>query len=220
MDSGNYNGKGYCPASYSAHERWLMGWLTPTELEYNTTITNMPSLTEEGVAYLVRNEGYENEYYMIENRQQDGWDIALPGSGLIIFHIDFDPSIWTSTSDTPNSSKIQRYTIFNANNSTSLISNWAYPYLTNDSLTNRSTPAAKLNNENTDGTKLMNKSVRDIDVTNGLASFRFTEDTPTGIEERTTQQLPETLYDLGPIYIIRYSNGTIKKVMKHKTQNK
>ena len=62
----------------------------------------------------------------------------------------------------------------------------------------------------------MNKSVRDIDVTNGLASFRFTEDTPTGIEERTTQQLPETLYDLGPIYIIRYSNGTIKKVMKHK----
>ena len=220
MDSGNYNGKGFCPANYSAHERWLMGWLTPTELDYNRTITNMPALTDEGVAYLIRNEGYENEYYMIENRQQDGWDIALPGSGLVIFHIDFDPSIWTSVSDTPNSSKIQRYTIFNANNSTSLISNWAYPYLTNDSLTNRSTPAATLNNENTDGTKLMNKSVRDIDVTNGLASFRFTEDTPTGIEEHTTQQLPETLYDLGPIYIIRYSNGTIKKVMKHKTQNK
>ena len=31
MDSGNYNGDGYCPASYSAHERWMMGWLTPTE---------------------------------------------------------------------------------------------------------------------------------------------------------------------------------------------
>ena len=221
MDSGNYNGKGYCPASYSAHERWLMGWLTPTELDYNRTITNMPALTDEGVAYLIRNEGYGNEYYMVENRQQERWDSALPGNGLVIFHIDFDPSIWTSTMDTPNSSRIQRYTIFKANEKTTIgatIGGWAYPYLTNDSLTNRSTPAAKLNNENTDGTKLMNKSVRDIDVTNGLASFRFTEDTPTGIEERTTQQLPETLYDLGPIYIIRYSNGTIKKVMKHKNK--
>ena len=31
MDYGNYNGGGYCPAGYSAHERWLMGWLTPTQ---------------------------------------------------------------------------------------------------------------------------------------------------------------------------------------------
>ena len=214
MDSGNYNGKGFCPANYSAHERWLMGWLTPTELKYNTTITTMPSLTEEGVAYLIRNEGYENEYYMIENRQQDGWDIALPGSGLIIFHIDFDPIIWTSVSDTPNSSKIQRYTIFNANNSTSVIAKWAYPYLGNDSLTNSSNPKATLNNENTDGAKLMNKSVRDIAVTDGLASFRFTIDQSTGIVEHRTSQPYTVFHDLGPIYIIRYANGEIKKVMK------
>ena len=64
----------------------------------------------------------------------------------------------------------------------------------------------------------MNKSVRDIDVTNGLASFRFTVDTPTGIEEHTSRQSAEILYDLGPISIIRYSNGTIKKVMKHKNK--
>jgi hypothetical protein len=73
-------------------------------------------------------------------------------------------------------------------------------------------------NANTDGTKLINKSVHDIDVTNGLASFRFTVDTPTGIEEHTSQQSAEILYDLGPISIIRYSNGTIKKVMKHKNK--
>lgn len=28
MDYGNYNGGGYLPCGYSAHERWLMGWLT------------------------------------------------------------------------------------------------------------------------------------------------------------------------------------------------
>ena len=216
MDAGNYNGKGFCPASYSAHERWLMGWLTPTELDYDRTITNMPSLTEEGVAYLIRNEGYEDEYYMIENRQQDGWDIALPGSGLIIFHIDFDPSIWTSVSDTPNSSKIQRYTIFNANNSTSLIANWPYPYLANDSLTNRSKPAATLNNENTDGTKLMNKSVHDINVFNGRASFRFTIDQSTGIDELQAEGEPRELYRIGPVIILRYPNGVVRKVVRAK----
>ena len=38
-------------------------------------------------------------------------------------------------------------------------------------------PVATLNNANTDGSKLMNKSLRDIRVENGLASFRFTVDT-------------------------------------------
>ena len=222
MDYGNYNGNGYCPAGYSAHERWMMGWLTPTELNKATTVTDMPALSDESQAYLIRNDGFKDEYYIVENRQQKGWDESLPGRGILVFHVDYDSDLWVSTSTYPNTSQKKHYLIFPANNlnftSTSICKDWAYPYQDNDSLTNTSTPAAILWNANTDGTKLMNKSVHDIDVTNGLASFRFTEDTPTGIEERTTQQLPETLYDLGPISIIRYSNGTIKKVMKHKNK--
>ncbi len=42
MDYDNYNGNSYCPASYSAHERWMMSWLTPTELKQAITITNIP----------------------------------------------------------------------------------------------------------------------------------------------------------------------------------
>ena len=163
-------------------------------------------------------------YYIVENRQQKGWDESLPGRGILVFHVDFDPVLWISVKTYVNTYSRQHYLIFPANNlnftSTSICKDWAYPYQDNDSLTNTSTPAAILWNANTDGTKLMNKSVHDIDVTNGLASFRFTVDTPTGIEEHTSQQLAEILYDLGPIYIIRYSNGTIKKVMKHKTQSK
>ena len=78
MDYGNYNGDGYCPAGYSAHERWLMGWLTPTELKEATTITNMPALSDGPQAYLIRNDGFQNEYYIVENRQQKGWDESLP----------------------------------------------------------------------------------------------------------------------------------------------
>lgn len=77
MDYGNYNGGGYLPCGYSAHERWLMGWLTFEELTAATTVSDMPALSDEAKAYLIRNDGYENEYYVIENRQQKGWDAGL-----------------------------------------------------------------------------------------------------------------------------------------------
>ena len=214
MDYGNYNGGGYQPPGYSAHERWLMGWLQPTELKETTTITNMPALADQNNAYLIRNDGYEDEYYFVENRQPIGWDASLPGSGIVVFHIDYDPSIWTSVMVMPNSPNRQRYLIFPADNS-SLPGSWAYPYQANDSLTNTSSPAAELFHVNTDSTKLMNKSLYDMRVDDGLASFRFVVNQPTAIRELTDRQPYRILYDLGPIYIIRYANGEIKKVMKH-----
>ena len=219
MDSGNYNGNGYCPAGYSAHERWLMGWLTPTELATTTTVTNMPALSDEPQAYLIRNDGFQDEYYIVENRQQTGWDTSIPGNGVIVFHIEFDPALWVSVKDYVNKTSRQCYVIFPANNQSSTISsnskNWAYPYLSNDSLTNTSKPAAILNKPNIDGTKLMNKAVRDMAVSGGRASFRFTIDQTTGIVEHRTSQSSTILHDLGPLYIIRCTNGEIKKVMKH-----
>ena len=214
MDYGNYNDSGYQPAGYSAHERWLLGWLTPIELEETTTITDMPALADEGRAYLIRNDGYENEYYIVENRQQKGWDTSLPGSGILIFHIDYVPSIWTSTEVAPNSSSLKRYELFHANNSTStyLTTKWAYPYQENNSLTNTSSPAATLNNVNKDGTKLMSKPITNMKVTDGLASFDITI-TTTDINELTTGS-DHLLYRLGMIDIIRDANGNIKKVIR------
>ena len=219
MDSGNYNGYGYMPANYSAHERWLMGWLTPIELKETTEIDNMPALSSEGRAYLIRNDGQENEYYFLENRQRTGWDASLPGSGLVVFHIDYDASIWNSTVTTPNSKTNKRYSIIHANNNNSTIESytagWPYPYQANDSLTNTSKPSATLNNPNTDGSKLMNKPIYDMKVENGLASFRFTVPSATAIQERKSEGESKELYRLGPVRIVRDANGTIKKVMKH-----
>ncbi len=44
MDFGNYNGNGYCPTAYSAHERMLLGWLTPTPLTESVNVSNMSPL--------------------------------------------------------------------------------------------------------------------------------------------------------------------------------
>ena len=218
MDYGNYNGDGYCPAGYSAHERWIMGWLTLTELTAETTLSNIPALSDEGQAFLVRNDGYANEYYIVENRQQQGWDTALPGSGIIIFHVDYDPDLWVSTIYYPNTYSKKHYIIIPANNIPSANSyfcqDWAYPYNDNDSLTNNSEPPAVLYHENTDGTMLMNKSLYDMAVVGDLASFRFVVSTPTGIQERKAEGAPKELYRMGPVGILRYPNGETKKVVK------
>ena len=215
MDFGNYNGGGYQPPCYSAHEHWLMGWLTPIELKENSTISNMPALADEGTAYLIRNDGFENEYYMVENRQQKGWDEGLPGSGIAIFHIDFDPSLWVSVTDYVNKSTRQHYVLFHANDKNSMLlylDGWPYPYKENNSLTNTSTPAATLFNNNNDGTKLMSKPITNMAVTAGLASFDFSVET-TDMKEVTTGA-DQLLYRFGMVDIIRDAKGNIRKVIR------
>lgn len=201
MDNGNYNGQEYRPCGYSGHERMLMGWLTPVELITTTTVTDMPALIDKPVAYLIRNNGMENEYYFVENRQQRGWDKDLPGSGIVVFHIDYDKDIWISTTESANSNSKKRYQIMPANNNYRIVNakNWAYPYVTkdklgndsiaNDCLTNTSEPAATLNNPNSDGELLMSKPITRMAVdANGLASFVFKNQTSTSIREAPLYQ--------------------------------
>ena len=216
MDCGNYNEGGFCPPGYSAHERMYLGWMNVTELSEPRTITNMASLSDgQKEAYLIRNDGYANEYYIVENRQQTGWDSSLPGSGIVIFHVDYDEEIWRS--EYPNDpNKEIRYTIIPSNgiSSVSNQADWAYPYGENNALTNESTPATTLLHDNKDATQLMSKPLTNMSVTDGLASFDFMGGS-TGIFEKQVWEQPKILYDLGPIYIIRYPNGETKKVMKH-----
>ena len=212
MDNGNFNCDGYQPAGYSAHERWLMGWLTPIELRETTSIVNMPALADEGRAYLIRNDGYENEYYLVENRQPIGWDASLPGNGILIFHIDYDPSVWTSTKVTPNSLDRKRYEIFHASNKKTPYEGWSYPYQENNSLTNTSIPAATLYHDNIDGSKFMSKPITNMTVTGGLASFDFMV-TTTGMNEVTTGA-DQLLYRFGMVDIVRDAKGNIRKITR------
>jgi M6 family metalloprotease-like protein len=201
MDNGNYNGDGYCPPGYSAHERWMMGWLTPSELKEEATITDMPALSDKPQAYLIRNDGFENEYYIVENRQQKGWDAHLPGNGIIVFHIDYDPALWVSIYEYVNTSSNQHYLIFPANNKSSTFSsnskNWAYPYQGNNSLTDTSEPAAQLWRARNDSIFLMSKPLTNMVVDSvGLASFDFMKE-PLAIQTvKSTSVANEQWFDL------------------------
>ena len=175
MDSGAYNGDGYAPSGYTAYERWTSGWLQPVELKKACTVGQMPSLDKEPVAYVMYNDANRNEYFLIENRQQDGWFGEDAAKGLLITHVDFDEDAWleNSVNDLPGH---QRCTIVPADNRDTEGTTYGdlYPYGGNNQFTNTSSPAASLFNANTDGSKLLSKPLTAMAYdANGLASFVF-----------------------------------------------
>lgn len=95
MDSGSYNGDTYQPAGYTSYERWFAGWEEPIELKADDVrVTYMKSLQNGGEFYIIYNDKNPDEYYLLENRQKEGWDASLPGAGLLILHCDYDASVW------------------------------------------------------------------------------------------------------------------------------
>ena len=83
MDSGSYNGDGYCPAGYTSYERWVAGWLEPIVLTDSMTVEGMQALQDGGNAYIMYNDGHPDEYFLLENRQHIGWDQGIPGHGHV-----------------------------------------------------------------------------------------------------------------------------------------
>lgn len=178
MDQGSYNGdgRGYRPANFTAYEKMYAGWLEPIVLDKPSTIKGMKSASDYGYTFIVYNEADNNEYYLLENRQLTGWDAALPGKGLMITHLDYNPYIWqmNNVNTIVNYSSQygdkyaiydndhQRCTIFHANNTTKNDELALYPNAGNNELTDTSAPAAKLYNAKTDGSKLMGKSITNI----------------------------------------------------------
>ena len=187
MDSGSYNGGGYCPAGYTGYERWMAGWKEPIELNMGeASIENMKGLQDGGEFYIMYNDGHTNEYYMLENRTKSGWDKALPGSGLLIIHVDYDATIWAwnQPNDDPNH---QRMTWIPSDGSYNFTGYGGYKYPTglskdpypnatsgNNTFDDTSSPAANLYNNNTDGTKLLHKGIKDITKnSDGTISFNY-----------------------------------------------
>ena len=179
MDQGNYAAEGYVPVGYSAYQRDLCGWRELVEINSKGSYSMQP-LTQGGVAYKVVNDANSNEYYILENRMQEGWDSYLFGSGMLVVHVDYLKSAWDSNSI--NTTKNHpRYTLIPADNELLPYSNSnssqfvaslkgdVWPGTSgNTELTNTSIPAAKVYTGD-----YMNKPITDIKYENGVISFNF-----------------------------------------------
>jgi M6 family metalloprotease-like protein len=114
MDYGPYNNEGNTPPTFSAYERFFMGWLQP-RLIIDAENVELKELQENNEALLISSTDQHNligndpdptTFYLVENRQQKGWDEHLPGHGMMLTKIQYNYNRWYQNSVNNTSSKM------------------------------------------------------------------------------------------------------------------
>jgi len=104
MDAGAYLNEGRTPPTYSAYDRFFLGWLTPTLLKSPLDVT-LPDLKSSNKAYIISSTDNHNmsgsnpnplEFFTLEYRSRTGWDAYLPNSGMLITRIFYNRNDWQS----------------------------------------------------------------------------------------------------------------------------
>ena len=182
MDGGSYNGTEYngqhmyavCPAGYTAHERMAVGWLQPVELNSETQVRDMKPLGDKArEAYIMYNDANHDEFYLLENRQQIGFDECLPGHGLLVTRVTYDQATWQQNSVNANSN-MERVSVIAADKMTNTGSQAGDPFPGTGNVTRMTddTHGATLNTKNTDGSFFMHKAIEYVtESEDGLISF-------------------------------------------------
>ncbi|MBU8934251.1 MAG: M6 family metalloprotease domain-containing protein [candidate division Zixibacteria bacterium] len=88
MARGNYLGASKKPAHMDAYCKAFVGFVEPIDVTANLDSVAFPAVEYNPVVYKVQYD--PGEYWLIENRQKMGFDISLPGAGLLIYHVDLD----------------------------------------------------------------------------------------------------------------------------------
>lgn len=186
MDQGSYNGNGFVPCNYTAFERIYAGWVEAIELDAPATVKDMKSVSDYGRPFIMYNYKNTNEYFLLENRQNTGWDKGLYGSnGLLIVHVNYVPSRWINNTVNvitgTGNNRIQCCTVVNADGSRDMSDFYSlqgdlYPYevkgvTMNDEFTDDSEPAAKLYNKNSDNSYYLGIPITQIKRSKGSISF-------------------------------------------------
>ena len=200
MDGGNFTNFGWCPPNFTALEKYLLGWIEFAELDDAASITDLKPTSEGGEVYRIKHS--DSEWLLLENRQQRGWDAGAPGKGLVIYHVNYDGSVWSGNSVNNDKTK-RRFHLVHADNmdydawknyisvnqlstyvnsprmNSRYLSTSPYPYIVedvvqNNELTDDSTPPATMFYPNLDGNKQLRKPITNIQMTDeGLISFDF-----------------------------------------------
>jgi immune inhibitor A len=94
MAGGSWGGGGSLPAHLDAWCRVQLGWAVPVQPTHSQTSVSIPQIegsplgAATGIMYKLWCGTPTKEYWLVENRQQVGFDASIPGSGLLIWHID------------------------------------------------------------------------------------------------------------------------------------
>lgn len=105
MDYGSYNNDGRTPPSYSVFERNAMGWIDLAEITGRNTFV-LENIHDSNQGCII-NTTNASEFFLFENRQQTGWDKYLPGHGMLVWHIDYNETVFAN--NTANNSPYHQY---------------------------------------------------------------------------------------------------------------
>ncbi len=195
MCSGSYNGPNYngeVPSGYTAYERWMAGWLTPTELTSSCFISNMSDIGDASCAYIIYNNNNKNEYFLIENRQSTRWNSyymdVTAGHGLLVTHVDYNATAWeTNQVNITYSHQRMTYVPADKNYSETYLSDITGDFFGGEGMvtsfnpSNYSSCGGKWFTRDTNGTYYSSHYLSDIkEDANGQISFTFDEGGDTG----------------------------------------
>ncbi len=80
---------GSCPTNLSAWSKEYLGWVVPQDVTNNTNLELNNSNGNSTVYRLWPNGDINSsEYFLIEYKRRIGYDAALPGDGILVWHID------------------------------------------------------------------------------------------------------------------------------------
>ncbi len=200
MTEGPYNNGGNTPPSWLAHERFYLGYLSPTLLSGVGEKTLEPIITSNQAFLLSPSDDthnldganpYPQYYYLLENKQYLGWDSVYTtrrgsylGHGLLITKVNFDSNEWEQNSPNNDPNNL-RFDVIEADGT---------PY----SYTGDTYPGA------TDATQFAPQLQHGIlsdaiitkieELTNKNIKFRYRDNTSSSLEETTVEPKELTVF--------------------------
>ena len=89
MSGGSWGDGGRRPVHFDAWCKIQLGWISPQDPDVNLDNEQIDAVEYSPDVYRLFSGGDSfAQYFVVENRQPYGFDLSLPGTGLLIYHID------------------------------------------------------------------------------------------------------------------------------------
>ena len=193
LDYGPYNNDGNTPPAYSAYEQFFMGWLMP-RLIVDAENVELEELQESNSALLISSSDQHNligndpkptTFYLLENRQQVGWDEYLPGHGLMLTKVQYSSNSWLQNT-VNNSSNRMGVDLIEADGKNPSSSSNGYTGKAGDLF-----PAGA-----TEYLGITNHSIEDVSEQDGIIYFKYRGGIATSTEQVQTEETIVAIYNI------------------------
>lgn len=95
MAGGSYYGYARRPVGYTGFERYVLNFATPTVIDHAGSYTLKPVQSHNEL--MIMRSPVKHEFFVLDNRQNKGWDEQVPGNGMTIYRVDStNTQVWYS----------------------------------------------------------------------------------------------------------------------------